>query len=66
MAGESLSMVKVTHPMKIDMVKYDGKNNFMMWRCEVMDALTASNLENTLQLEEKPVETSEKDWNRMN
>jgi len=23
------------HPMKIDVVKFDGKNNFGMWRCEV-------------------------------
>ena len=38
--------------MKIDVVKFDGKN-FGMWRCEVMDALTASNLENTLQLEKR-------------
>jgi len=36
------------HPLKIDVVKFDGKNNFGMWRCEVMDALTASNLEDTL------------------
>jgi len=39
------------HPMKIDVVKFDGKNNFGVWRCKVMDALTASNLEDTLQLE---------------
>jgi len=31
-----------------------------------MNALTASNLEDTLRLEEKPEETSEKDWNKMN
>jgi len=31
-----------------------------------MDALTASNFENTLQLKEKPKETSEKDWDKMN
>ena len=52
MAGESQSTVKSVnqYPMKIDMVKFDGKNNFGMWRCEVMDALTASNLEDTLRL----------------
>ena len=38
------------HPLKIDMVKFEGKNNFGMWRCEVMDALNASNLEDTLLL----------------
>ena len=37
-----------SHPLKIDVVKFDGTNNFRMWRCEVMDALTTSNLEDTL------------------
>jgi len=49
------------HPLKIDMVKFDSKNNFDMWRCEVMDALTASNLENTIWLEKKRDSTSEED-----
>jgi len=31
-----------------------------------MDALTASNLEDSLRLEKKPEETSEKDWDKMN
>ena len=31
-----------------------------------MDALMASNLENTLRQKEKPEETSEKDWDKMN
>jgi len=53
-------------PTKIDVVKFDGMNNFGMWRCEVMDVLMASNLENYLRLEEKPEETSEKDWDKMN
>ena len=43
-----------------------AKKNFTIWKCEVMDALTASNLEDTLRLEEKPEETSEKDWDKMN
>jgi len=54
------------HPMKIDVVKFDGMNNFRMWRCEVMDALTTSNFEDTLRLKEKPKETSEKNWDKMN
>ena len=68
MVGESQSTVKSVnaHPMKIDVVKFNGTNNFGMWRCEVMDALMASNLEDTLRLEEKPKETSEKDWDKMN
>ena len=48
------------------MVKFDGKNNFGMWRCEVMDALTASNLEDTQRLEKKCEITSEEDWDKMN
>ena len=44
MAGYSTSTVKFVnpHPLRIDVVKFDGKNNFGMWRCEVMDALTAT------------------------
>jgi len=50
MAGDSTSMAKIMnqHPLKIDVVKLNGKNNFGMWRREVMDALKASNLEDTL------------------
>ena len=68
MAGGSQSTVKFLNPhlMKIDVVKFDGTNNFGMWRCEVIDALTTSNLENTLQLKEKSKEASEKDWDKMN
>ena len=67
MAGESQFTVKFmnSHPMKIDVEKFDGTNNFGMWRCEVMDALMTSNLEDTLQLKEKLKETSEKDWDKM-
>jgi len=61
MAGDNTSTVKIMnpYPLKIDVMKFDGKNNFGMWRCEVMDALTASNLEDTLWLEKKPEATSE-------
>ena len=68
MAGGSKSTVKIInpHPLKIDVVKFDGKNNFEMWRCELMDALTTSNLEDTLRLEKKPEAISEEDWDKMN
>jgi len=68
MVRDSTSMVKTMnpHPLKIDVVKFDGKNNFEMWRCEVMDALTASTLENTLRLENKHETTSEENWDKMN
>jgi len=40
MAGDSTSTKKFmnSHPLKIDVVKFDGMNNFGMWKCEVMDA----------------------------
>ena len=67
MARNSKSMVKIvnSHSSKIDMVKFDGMNNFGMWRCEVIDALTASNLKDVLLLERKSDDTSEKDWDKM-
>jgi len=52
--------------LRIDVVKFDGKNNFSMWRCEVMDALTISNLEDTLRLKKKCDSTTEEDWYKMN
>jgi len=42
------SEIRELHPLKIDVIKFDGKNNFEMWRCEVMDVLTTSNVEDTL------------------
>jgi len=66
MARGSTSTVKTMNPhsLKIDVVKFDGKNNFEMWRCEVMYALTASNIEDTLRLEKKYEATSEQDGTR--
>ena len=62
-----MSVKFVSHlPTKIDVMKFDDANNFGIWRCEVMDALTTSNLEDSLRLEEKLEETSEKDWDKMN
>jgi len=29
------------HHMKIDVVEFNGTNNFGLWRCEVLDALNA-------------------------
>ena len=63
MAESSTSMGKSVnpHPLRIDVVKFNDKNSFGMWRCEVMDALTASNIEDTLRLEKKRDSTTEKD-----
>ena len=63
MAENSTSSVKSLnpHPLRIDVVKFDGKNNVGMWRYEVMDALTISNLEDTLRLKKKCDSTTEED-----
>ena len=61
MDGDSTSTMKIMnpYPLNIDVVKFDGKNNFEMWRCEMVDALTASNIEDTQRFEKKPEVTSE-------
>ena len=44
--------IQNVHHMKIDVVKFDGTNNFGLRRCEVMDTLNAQNLKDTLELQE--------------
>ena len=44
----------------------DGMDNFDIWRCEVMDALTSSNLEDALRFEKKPNKNLEKDQDKIN
>jgi len=46
--------------MKIDAVKFDGTNNFALRRYEIMDALNAQNLKDTLELQERPTELNKK------
>ena len=58
MTGDNTSMNP--HPLRIDVVKFNDTNNFDMWRCEVMDALTASKLEDTLRLEKKRTQQRKK------
>jgi hypothetical protein len=45
---------------KFDVEKFDGRNNFGMWQCEVMDVLAQQELDVTL--EDKPEEMFEADW----
>ena len=68
MVKDSKSTAKFVNPhqLRIDVVKFNGKNNFGMWRCEVTDALTAPNLEDTLRLEKKLEAISEQDWDKIN
>ena len=49
---------------KFEVEKFDGTNNFNMWQCEVMDVLIQQELD--IALEDKPKETSDKDWNKIN
>ena len=42
--------IQNVYHMKIDVEDFDGTNNFGLLRCEVLDALNAHNLENTLEL----------------
>ena len=66
MTEESTSVrIMNAHP-RIVVVKFNVTNNFGMWRCEVMDALNASNLEDTLRLEKKRSTTTEEEWEKMN
>ena len=66
MAEESTSVRTMNPYPRIDVVKFNGTNNFGMWRCEVIDALNASNLEDTLRLEKKRSTTTEEEWEKMN
>jgi len=68
MADNNQSTVKTVnvHQSKIDVVKFDGTNNFSMWIFEMMDVLIASNLKDSLSFEKKSEEISEKDWDKMN
>ena len=74
MAGEAsegsgsfvVKNIQNIHHLKIDVVKFDETNNFELWRCEVLVALNAQNLKDSLELQEKPVEMEEKIWKKMN
>ncbi|KAK8934286.1 hypothetical protein KSP39_PZI015019 [Platanthera zijinensis] len=65
-AGSSTVHHSVSHPARIDVVKFDGKTNFGMWRCEVLDALCALNLEEAVESEDCPEGMTEKTWLKMN
>jgi len=45
---------------------FDGTNNFELWRCEVLDALNAQNLEEAVELQERLEEMEENIWKKMN
>ena len=47
-------------------MKFERTNNFELWRCEVLDALNAQNVRDSLEFQEKPVEMKEKVWGKKN
>ena len=56
------------HHPKIDVIKFDGEINFVMWRCEVMDALFTQWLIDTIENDATPAGMDEDVWifrNRM-
>ena len=55
----------MTASTKIEVEKFDGRNNFGLWQSEVKDVLCQQDLDITLE-EKKPDEVKEKDWERLN
>ena len=49
---------------KFDVEKFDGTNNFGMWKCEVQDILFQQELDVALE-ESRPEDVDEKDWIRI-
>lgn len=49
---------------KFDVEKFDGKSNFGMWQCEVMDVLIQHELD--FALGDKPDNCDEQEWDRIN
>ena len=49
---------------RYEVEKFDGKNNFSMWQCEVLDALCQQDLD--IALEDKPADMDDKEWHRIN
>ena len=56
----STSTKKIVITTKIDVKKFDGRNNFGLWQCEVIDALCQENLDIALE-EEKPEKMDDKE-----
>ena len=54
------------HHLKIDVVKFDGTNNFELRRCEVLNVLNKQNLEDSLELQMKLTKMKENVWKKMN
>jgi hypothetical protein len=64
-SGGSAPMVRsIVSNAKFDVEKFDGRNNFGMWQCEVMDILAQHELDVTL--EDKPKKMLEADWRKLN
>ena len=49
---------------KFEVEKFDGRSNFGMWQCEVMDVFIQQELD--IALEDKLEEMLDKDWDKIN
>ena len=63
-SSSSSKMISVS-TAKIDVEKFDGRNNFGLWQSEVMDGLYQQDLDIALE-ENKPQDIDQKDWERQN
>jgi hypothetical protein len=52
--GSVLVVRSIVSNAKFDVEKFDGKNNFGIWQCEVMDVLAQQEL--NMIMEDKPEE----------
>ena len=50
---------------KVDVEKFDGRNNFGLWQSDMKDALYMLDLDQVLK-ETKPDDTNESEWERLN
>ena len=63
-SSSSSRMISVS-TARIDVEKFDGRNNFGLWQSEVMDDLYQQDLDIALE-EKKPQDIDQKDWDRLN
>ena len=63
-SSSSSKMISVS-TAKIDVKKFDGRNNFGLWQSKVMDDLYQQDLDIALE-EKKPQDIDQKDWERLN
>ena len=61
---ESRSKTAITNA-KVDVEKFDGRNNFYLWKSDIKDALYMLDLDQVLK-KTKLDDTRESEWERLN